>query len=516
MKMNRSTNQRLIVAGLAACMLCALAPGAHAGRGHGSLYLKGKRELASKQYEYAERTLFRAYQWAKRELGDKINPDYAVSYCQALVMNRNWRTAEDVCAEAVKLARGSLAAKATKYNNIAKNGKLIKKSADRAEWGERYLRNGRFDQAIDAFRKAIKMYPSASYYAGLCGALLGNKRLGPAMAACKKAVALNGPAGVADRARKLLAEINKASASAFTPAQARAVAKITDVTTKLQFIRPESYYSPSDLVRHLATTQSCIAATNEAVAAGLRPSRKIEVMRFHGLKTSMLRHKVNGRFLGWKHYAAVSAVAKLCRSINVGMQIKAVRVALQTSAKELLAAAKLDEAGTLSKTDIIAAVQSVRRCIAAVDLVVANGLSPNTMIDTKHKGRVKLKHAKRRICLALRKRRDALMAKYEAAIKAALEAKLAPYKKVLRGDKFKTFRDYSMYDRYVYTRGRRRLTSPRAFHRASVWFQELTFTHNCPVRVCWRLRRFQFRGNRLRRTTEKTGRGSNVPTSKFR
>jgi hypothetical protein len=527
MKILHNTNLKLLITSVTVCVLGMLASTAHAAGGHRELLLKGKKSLVAKNYSDAESKFYRAYRWAKKELGDKIDPDYVVSYCQALVLTNNLRTAGGICKEAVKLAKGRLAKKAAKYNKLAQKAILIKKSVDRAKWADRYLRNGQFVQAVTAFNKAIKIYPHAAYYVGLCDALKGLKKMGPAMNACKKALAIKGTAADTTRAKKIMGQLKTAKALAFTPKQAKAATMILDATTKLQFIRPKKNYrsrrrrhgarkSSTELDKHLDTFRACIAATDAAIASGLKPTQKVEVMSVKGLKTSMVRHVVNGRSLGWKHYATVSAVASLCKSKNSGVQINVVRSALQISAKEMVGAEKLDKADTLNKVQIIVAVQSVKKCIAAVDLIIASKLDPNTIIDTVHKGKVKLKNAKRKICLRLEAQRVALLTKYKVAIKAALDAKLAPYKKVLRGDKYKTFYNFSMYDRYVYTKKKRLLKTPRAFKRASVWFQEMTYTHNCRVRVCWRLRRFQFKGNRLRRTTEKTGTGNTVPTSKYR
>ncbi len=411
---------RTLLAGcVAVFLLGVLAPDARAGS-HYKLYREGKNAIAARDYDRAQNRLFRAYVWAKRERGDRINPDYVVSYCQILVIRKDWYKAKRICAEAVRLARGSLARKAARFNRMAQQGKRIEEAANRAKWGERYLRNGRYGQAIAKFRQALKLYPSGEHYFGLCRALAADKQLAPAVAACHKALRAEGSGVVAARVRRMLRTLKKARANALTPAQANAVARILKATVDLQFFRWTASYGGRRWDKLVATLRSCVAATGQAVALGLASSTKVEVERFGGLKTTMVRNVQNGRFLGWKHFATIAAVAGQCR-------------------------------------------------------------------------------------------------RYAAHFKVGIGGgNLAPYRKALRGDKLKTFRKYGLVSRAVYTRKHRRLQSPRDFRRASVWYLVTNYTRGCAYSACWRLHRFQFRGNRLRRVTKSTGRGRVVPRSRFR
>ena len=89
------------------------------------------------------------------------------------------------------------------------------------------------------------------------------------MAACKRALAMKGAASVADSARKLMAKINKAKASALTRGQAKIVAKIFKAILNIQSISLTQHYEKRYLMRHLAATKSCVAATKAALAAGV-------------------------------------------------------------------------------------------------------------------------------------------------------------------------------------------------------------------------------------------------------
>ena len=103
----------------------------------------------------------------------------------------------------------------------------------------------------------------------------------------------------------------------------------------------------------------------------------------------------------------------------------------------------------------------------------------------------------------------------ESEINAAEAAKLAPYKKVLKGGKLKTFVDDDLVDIKVFGKGGTLLDSPRALAKASLWFVVLG-KKGPDGKDWWILRRYQFKGDKFVKVTEKDGKGSWPPKSAYR
>jgi hypothetical protein len=100
-------------------------------------------------------------------------------------------------------------------------------------------------------------------------------------------------------------------------------------------------------------------------------------------------------------------------------------------------------------------------------------------------------------------------------VAAAEAAKVAPYKKVLKAGKLKIFIDEDLVDLMVFGKGEKRLKTPKDFANASLWFVILG-KKGPDGKDWWILRRYQFKGDKFVKKTEKEGKGSYPPKSAYR
>lgn len=106
-----------------------------------------------------------------------------------------------------------------------------------------------------------------------------------------------------------------------------------------------------------------------------------------------------------------------------------------------------------------------------------------------------------------------VIAAAKGRVAAGNTAKFAPYKRALRGGKWKLFIKRKMINFRIYGRGGKELRTPLALARSSVWFEHL----NTGTRRHWAMRRYKFdRRNRLVSKRRLTGRGTYPPSRAYR
>jgi len=253
----------------------------------------------------------------------------------------------------------------------------------------------------------------------------------------------------------------------------------------------------------LAKSRTCATAAKAVLDAG---PASAEVRVPNKLKLPIVREG-NGNY-----YARIDKVSAYASGHHDRTRIAAIRSDLEYAHKTDAWYATLDEVGD---DELIRLEGAAANCIKAVDRAVALGLGAAVPIDIAPSVVIPFGEVKAKVCAPVQALAVDVRKAIEAAAKAELDKKLAPYRKVLAGDKLSTFVDREMYDLSVYTRGGALMQTPDDFKKASLWFQVLGRTDDLG-REWWTLRRFQFSGNKLVKVTEDTGPGAMPPSSRYR
>jgi len=496
--------------------------------GPGKLHREGVEEMKKGHLQLAEGQLKRAYEWAKRQSGDKINPSFVTDYCNVLVLLKNWYYAKDICAEAAKLDTAH-AAKVKRLQRQIAHAKLVGKAETAAKWAAQDLRGDRYDSAVEGYHKAIKIYPRADFYLGLCKALNKQGNPGKALAACNRVLKMKADAATRSAARALIAPLKKASASAFSPEQKKAVDKVRDYITKIQFIRPDQNLRDDSQAQYVAQTQGCADEIAKLRKSGVTLTRNIRVYDApRGIKVRAKTRKIqNGRFTGWWKLVRLADLDKMCRGFALKLKLRPLQKAMRKMANQVQLLVRLErERPSWKKADrsvLIPAigganslVDASKHCNQPIGLAIAQGLPKTTPVDTQAAGRILLAQLKAKLCVPLATRAPPLVKAANAGLEAWEKRVMAPYKRLLRRDKLRLAGKYVLGDEEFYGRGKRRLRTPRDFRRARVWFQEFSYKNGCALRVCWNVVRMRFRGHRLVGTTNRRGYGAYPPRRAFR
>jgi hypothetical protein len=156
------------------------------------------------------------------------------------------------------------------------------------------------------------------------------------------------------------------------------------------------------------------------------------------------------------------------------------------------------------------AISEAETCRKEVDDALAAGVPASTTIKLVA-GEIALSDAKAKVC-------DPVAAAGQEivdAAQAALDAKKAPYRKVLKGDKLNLIEN--LWGDAFYGVGGEALDTPEKLAHASVWFETLTWVDDNDGKTHWTLRRYAFRGDKaVGNATEQSGCCDEPPTRLYR
>ena len=156
------------------------------------------------------------------------------------------------------------------------------------------------------------------------------------------------------------------------------------------------------------------------------------------------------------------------------------------------------------------AISEADTCRKEVDAALAAGVAASTTIKLKA-GEITLGDAKAKVC-------DAVAAAGQVIVdaeQAKLDAKKAPYRKVLTGDKLNLIEN--LWGDAFYGVGGDPLDTPEKLKAASAWFSVLTWTDDNDGKTHWTLRKYKFRGDKaVGNATERSGCCDEPPSSAYR
>jgi hypothetical protein len=267
------------------------------------------------------------------------------------------------------------------------------------------------------------------------------------------------------------------------------------------FVDVDRIGGPRDLDEGLRKQNACIEAVDAAIAAGSPASTVVKVYNSrsypHGKRVKKPGYTA-------KHYAPIGEIRTGCQARVAKLRVLPTIWGIKdviAQAKALAVRKKVDRYST------IPAKMAYDKCVAGVKRTLALGAPKSEKIEVEGHT-MTLGEATEKGCGIVKTAIEAATKKAEKAH----AAKYAPYKKALRGDKWKVFMKYKMITFRVRGRGGRELSTPRKLARSSVWFERL---RSRSYRR-WRMKRFKFRGNRLVSVRIVSGRGRIPPSRAYR
>jgi hypothetical protein len=298
------------------------------------------------------------------------------------------------------------------------------------------------------------------------------------------------------------------SLSAFAAFTSPAIADDADLLAEVKryegtvyFTDPASLGSDRYVVDALDNLDLCIAAVDTAKAGGHGDETEVGVhdSSLYGDQGRM--QKEPGRTA--EHFASLSAVRAACAAMRTRVGV----VQVTRAVDEAVDMEQQLRTRELTKSAAVVAEMQAGKCVESVDTAISRRISPDATVPTKL-GELRLDEVKDKGCGAI----TALAAEANNAGQAAVDAKFAPWKKGLSGDKLDTFLNKNMIHFRVRGRGGKELVTPADFARSNVWFEGLN--SDSPRR--WAIKRFKFSGDRLVGTDVITGAGKVVPSSAYK
>ena len=289
-------------------------------------------------------------------------------------------------------------------------------------------------------------------------------------------------------------------------AQSQSIEKVTYRVAQIQYINPNQKYGPRDQVRHIEILSGCLKAVANAKQQGVSTSHMVTA--YSEFPNARKTTKAPREWL-----ATINQVEAHCHKMHRQVSMSVAQAPLEEAERQLAAFRKLKE---FQESDMHAVIAPLDKCRAGVARATEAGVPADTVFHLNGRTKVTLANARQQICEPLLASMQTIQTALKGQKKAKLAKRLAPYRKVLKGDKRRIFEHgFTMLDLTVWGKKRVRLKTPKQFARATLWFQVLNHRDKLG-RAMWKLRRHAFRGNRLKATTEKVGRGYTPPTSAFR
>lgn len=481
----KSVRLCIVAAALGAVALSAST--AHAQHDPEYYYKDGVAEMKEQNYSRAMSSFERAHSRSGTE-----NPKYLTAVCEAAA-HGGARFSGDItkwCDRAMKVAKGTpyeARIRAALKIPLAREMERLARSAERSRKSQDY------DRAIKAYTEIAQKMDRPSDWLVLCSTQVEAAEVAGARVSCGKVTGK-----LTGEARKLLAE----AAALPSPAQQKALDEVGRLAPRGDDVTQVSSTSPY---------VQCAAAAAAARKLGVKDEHWVPVGNdeWKGYPTRSAE-KLRG---GTQYWVRFGAVAKLCEQRAEQVKAAVALDGLERAHKQLEALAQGKDFG--EHGHIYLATQ-LDACRAGVDKAIAGGASPAAVLDV-YGTRVELGKARAQLCDTLAAKIAEHQAAKEARKAAELEAKLAPYRKVLKGDKMKTFASYEMWssDMEVLGKGGYQLVKPADFAKASKWFRWSASEDN-RGRPIWEMEIHVFRGHKLVKTQQKRGRGTEPPNKAFR
>lgn len=281
-----------------------------------------------------------------------------------------------------------------------------------------------------------------------------------------------------------------------------ALSKASIAEGSAAFVDTNRIGGPRALGEALDKMKRCVAAVDTAISSGATPATMVKVYDSKPYKNGK-RVKKPGYTA--KHYAPLGQIRDHCKAKFASLRVVSARWGIE----EVIAAT--ERLRTIRKPhahSTVAAKLAYDKCVKQVEQSLALGASPSTPLVAKQL-KLTLGTARAKGCGMILPAIAAVKAKANAAV----AAKFAPYKRALRGDKWRVFKRYNMIHFRVFGYRGRVLSTPRKLARARVWFEIL----NTGKYRRWAMRRFQFnrRGRLVSKRTVR-GRGHRPPRRAYR
>lgn len=272
--------------------------------------------------------------------------------------------------------------------------------------------------------------------------------------------------------------------------------------------------SPSDqgaYDQHIAIADQCIARAKALQQQGV-PGRYL--VRVDGDGVKALAGVVSTMKDGARRrYAPLSSVAAYCHDKHNALIVSYVS-SIQIAASDIT---EVKNTKFTRAIDLSAYADPIENCSSVVSTALEKyKASPSMKVKLEGGTAVTLGEANDTICLGLARAVAKAKQDIATAHARALAAKLRPFKRRLRGGKWRLFASKGLIQHvgHMYTRRRRRLRTPRDYARASLWCVAATTREKLVPQ--WEVTCYRFHGNKYEGTHRDSGNGASAPTPAFR
>jgi hypothetical protein len=246
----------------------------------------------------------------------------------------------------------------------------------------------------------------------------------------------------------------------------------------------------------------CLTGIDDAIALGVGLDAMVEMPGSNFPEARKIERN------GYPIWASpMSAARELCKAYAVIPDLAELELALQMSdiwlgkapaIAERAAGKKGFDDEALAEADQM--TLEAARCTETVDAALARGVPADAPIKLSRLGATTVGALGADLCAALAAAGEAIRAVEDRK----LEARIAPYREALAGDKLATFLDRHMYFHTIYGKGGVELDTPAKLAKASAWFEVLTWQDDLGL-TNWTVRKYTFKKNKLKSVRDKNG-----------
>jgi hypothetical protein len=234
--------------------------------------------------------------------------------------------------------------------------------------------------------------------------------------------------------------------------------------------------------------------TPEGCTAVIDAARKAGIPADHELRALPFERVPGARKVGSSFILTMRQAHTVCTRYSYWRKLATAHEVLEETQRTIERLGMIDLASHAGgSSDWMVALAN--RCTDVVDRVIAAGVEPDRVLEITAGVNLTLRQGKLQICDKLAATAKTFVADAQAAKEARYAAQSAPYTKVgITGDRLALFIDRQGYAWYGVGGGE--ITAPRGLKKASV-----LFTLSQAADRIWTLTRYQFRGDRLIKST---------------
>lgn len=412
----------------------------------------------------------------------------------------------ETCKLAVKLNSGKARKQAKKHLASLEADAATARAKNYADDARYEADNGDDADAVKLYKKAIAIDPQAKYMFGLCKAYHRTGDTAKARTTCNKAAKKTKSKKLKKKIKAELAKISGTDSASPSADTKKLEDDVYEAVRVLDYVYLDRTYEDHTLVAHIGTARVCVDGVKGLLASGMKKSDEMAISH-NDVPNTTWRTDVDPN--GW--VTTLGDIQTYCVGLHDGLRMGNIVTRL-TESKEALAKIAAEKESSNDPTAMMYYSMELKKCDEAVAGAIEKGIDKKTKITLGDGTTVTLGTAKAKVCDVMADAIDDAGQTIAARIKAARHAKLAPYRKVMKGDKYRLIDEERFSEFRVYGKGGVALDSPKSLAKAKLWFVVTTNQYETK----WTMTRYQFSGNTLKKQTTKHGPNAWPKTKEFR